>query len=184
MGSIQPPKPVLRLVAISSRHEAALAWARERIATEFGPHAAVSDAMPYDDTDYYEQEMGSGLLKQFVVSDALMNPDTLPALKIQTNEWEQQYANAADHPEPRPLNLDPGYLTESKLVLASTKNHSHRIYLSQGIYAEITLGYTRSAGWVSHRWTYPDYQRTDYQQFFTTSRQALREKLRTGKPLV
>lgn len=182
MGSIHPPQPVLRLIAIVSRHDIALAWARERIEATWGPHALVSEAFTFDDTDYYESEMGTGLKKQFVVSASRMDPGTLPDVKRVTNDWEVEYAQLAGHAEPRPLNLDPGYIAESKLVLASTKNHSHRIYLARGIFAEITLGYSRSAGWTKMPWTYPDYQRADFQQFFTACREYLRGELRRRRP--
>ncbi len=182
MGSINPPQPVLRLVPIVSRYDEALTWARGKIEAEWGPHALVSDAFAFHDTDYYDAEMGTELKKQFVCSAALANPGELAEVKHLTNAWEAEYAAAADHAEPRPLNLDPGYIAESKLVLASTKNHSHRIYLSRGIFAEITLGYSRTAGWKSMPWTYPDYQRADFQQFFTTARGYLRQALRSRPP--
>lgn len=182
MGQIQPPQPVLRLVAIVSRYEDALAWAGDRIEREFGSHAHVSEPFRFNDTDYYDQEMGTELRKQFVVSASLMDPAELAGLKRLTNQWEAEYAAAHDHPESRPLNLDPGYIAESKLVLASTKNHSHRIYLSAGIYAEITLGYSRTAGWKAMPWTYPDYQRADFQAYFTAARGYLRQTLRSRPP--
>ncbi len=182
MAAIHPPQPVLRLVAIVSRYDDALAWARDKIEAAWGEQALVSDAFHFDDTDYYQAEMGSSLKKQFVASAALMNPGDLPDTKLLTNRWESQYAADHLHSEPRPLNLDPGYIAEAKLVLASTKNHSHRIYLARGIYAEITLGYRRTEGWVAMPWTYPDYQRDDFQQFFTTCRDYLRTELRKRPP--
>jgi len=75
----------------------------------------------------------------------------------------------------RPLNLDPGYLTEAKLVLASTKDHAHRIYLGRGIYAEVTLHY-QNGRWQSHDWTYPDFQRPDYHLFFSQCRDFFRRR--------
>jgi hypothetical protein len=78
-------------------------------------------------------------------------------------------------PESRPLNLDPGYLTEAKLVLASTKDRDHRVYLDRGIYAEVTLHYQRGRGWQPRPWTYPDYRSEPYLQFFTRCRQYLRK---------
>ena len=77
-------------------------------------------------------------------------------------------------PESRPLNLDPGYLTAAKLVLASTKDHSHRLYLAEGIYAEVTL-YYRDGRWQPREWTFPDYRRADYQEFFNAARRLLRQ---------
>jgi hypothetical protein len=71
------------------------------------------------------------------------------------------------------LNLDPGYITQAKLVLASTKDHAHRIYLADGIFAEVTLSY-KHRRWQPHEWTFPDYRRDDYQAFFTQCRDYLR----------
>jgi hypothetical protein len=72
--------------------------------------------------------------------------------------------------EPRPLNLDPGYLTLGKLLLASTKDFAHRIYLGRGIYAEVTLQYKHGA-WRHHEYTFADYRRADYQRFFSQCRE-------------
>ncbi len=113
--------------------------------------------------------MGAGLKKQFLAFERLIDPAQLVNFKLQTNNWETQYAALGNHAESRPLNLDPGYITLAKLVLASTKDHSHRIYLSQGIYAEITLSF-RSGGWQPSEWTYPDYRRADFQRFFDDCR--------------
>jgi hypothetical protein len=173
MGSISSPHPVLLLVAVSSRYDAAFDWARERIAAEFGPPGAVSPAFDFTETSYYAATMGTDLKKQFVVVKDSIYPGRLPAIKHLTNDWEAEYSASADHPESRPLNLDPGYLTLAKLVLASTKDHAHRIYLADGIYAEVTLSF-RGKQWHAFDWTYPDYRRADFQQFFTSSRELLR----------
>jgi hypothetical protein len=173
MGTISPPHPVLLLVAVSSRYDAALDWARTRIAGQFGPLGAVSPAFDFTETDYYTATMGADLKKQFVVVKLPIDPGRLAAIKRLTNDWEVEYAASADLPEPRPLNLDPGYLTLAKLVLASTKDHAHRIYLAEGIYAEVTLSF-RGKQWHAFDWTYPDYRRADFQQFFTNSRELLR----------
>ena len=175
MGLILPPKPVLLLIAVSSRYDAALRWAEQRAVEQFGPLALRSEAFDFTETDYYRESMGDDLKKQFLTFQKLIDPAKLAETKQQTNAWEHEYAQHADHPEARPLNLDPGYLTMAKLVLASTKDHAHRLYLDDGIYAEFTLQF-RGGGWQSCPWTYPDYQRDDFQQFFT----ACREKLRPG----
>ena len=173
MATTSPPHPVLLLVAVSSRYDAALLWAQEKIAAEFGPLGAVSAAFDFTETAYYTATMGSDLKKQFVVPAEPIDPGRLAAIKRLTNQWEIDYAAAANHPEPRPLNLDPGYLTLAKLVLASTKDHAHRIYLADGIYAEVTLSY-RAREWQPHDWTYPDYRRADFQEFFTHCRRLLK----------
>lgn len=173
MGEIQTPKPVLLLVAVSSRYDAALEWAEQQLAKAYGPLRLKSQAFEFSETDYYESTMGTELKKQFLTFETLIDPGQLPAIKRATNELEQDYASLGNHPEPRPLNLDPGYLTLAKLVLASTKDHSHRIYLTDGIFAEVTLNY-RKRGWQRCEWTYPDYQRGDFQAFFTQCRDSLR----------
>ena len=173
MGDIKTPKPALLLIAVSSRYDEALAWTEQRTTGEFGPLRHKSDAFDFTETDYYAATMGTSLKKQFLVFDQLIDPGMLPQIKHATNAMEQEYARQHDHAESRPLNLDPGYLTLAKLVLASTKDHSHRIYMADGIYAEVTLNYRRK-GWQSSDWTYPDYQRADFQAFFTLCRQSLR----------
>jgi hypothetical protein len=172
MGDIHDPLPVLLLLAASSRYEEALVWSRRECESEYGPAAAVSEAFDFTETNYYDAEMGVGLKKQFWVFEQLIDPGRLPAIKRQTNFLEAEYAGLKLHAEPRPLNLDPGYLTLAKLVLASTKDHAHRIYLGEGIYAEVTLSY-RKGGWQPFEWTYPDYRRDDFQTFFTSCRELL-----------
>jgi Domain of unknown function (DUF4416) len=172
MGDIHEPDAVLLLVAVSSRHAAALDWAREQVEQQFGPLALVSDAFSFTETDYYTATMGADLKKQFVTCERLVDPGDLAGIKRTTNRWEAEYAALGRHPESRPLNLDPGYVTPAKLVLASTKDHAHRLYLQEGIYAEVTLAY-RSRQWQPLDWTYPDYRRDDYQAFFTGCREIL-----------
>ena len=127
----------------------------------------------HEETRFYERTMGTGLRKAFLAFERLIDPTTVADLKLQTSEWEQTYRTLVDVPEERPLNLDPGYLTEAKLVLASTKDRDHRIYLSQGVFAEITLAF-HAGRWTTRPWTYPDYQRADYHEFFEQCRSYLR----------
>jgi hypothetical protein len=132
----------------------------------------VSEPFDFTETDYYAATMGSGLKKQFFAFERLVDPGSLADIKCQTNLWEAEYAALGRHVEPRPLNLDPGYITPAKLVLASTKDHAHRLYLRDGIYAEVTLAY-RAKRWQPLEWTYPDFRRDDFQQFFTACREHL-----------
>ena len=172
----QPPK-VLPLLAAFSRYDEALDWARQQASQDWGAVILESPRFEFTETDFYQQEMGPDLRKTFFAFETLVDPGALPDLKLQTNDWEQQYGNSHEHREPRPLNLDPGYISEGKLVLASTKDHAHRIYLRDGIFAEVTLGY-RSRSWKMQEWTYPDYRREDFHQFFAACRAYLREQRR------
>ena len=172
MGDIHPPAPVLLILAVSSRHIAALDWARERCTEQHGPVLLSSELFDFTETDYYAATMGAGLKKQFLAFEKLIDSAELAGIKRETNDCEAEYTALGRHSEPRPLNLDPGYLTPAKLVLASTKDHAHRIYLRDGIFAEVTLVF-RHRKWQPLEWTYPDYRRDDYQQFFTQCREWL-----------
>jgi len=180
MGDVTQRESVLLITAAFSRYEAALNWARERATAEWGSIAMASPVFAFAETGYYDATMGPGLKKCFWAFERLIDPVTLPELKLASNLWEEEYARLGRHPEPRPLNLDPGYITPAKVVLASTKDHAHRLYLARGIYAEVTL-YYKDRGWQHRDWTFPDYRRADYQQFFTECRNYLRGRTKAGQ---
>ena len=171
------PPPALLVLAAFSRHEAALQWARERAVECWGPVAIASPLFDFQETDYYESTMGAPLRKIFFTFERPFDAAEIAEVKLRTARLEEEYARTARHAEPRPLNLDPGYFTLGKLVLASTKDHAHRVYLSRGIHAEITLSW-RHGGWRPHEWTFADYRRDDYQQFFSQCRELLHQRLR------
>jgi hypothetical protein len=173
MGELRLVEPVLLVAAAFSRHDAALDWARERLALAWGRLALESARFDFRETDYYQPTMGTGIRKCFWAFERLLDPAELAEMKLQTNSLEAEYTALRRHAEPRPLNLDPGYLTSAKLVLASTKDHAHRIYLARGIYGEVTL-YYKDRRWQHRDWTFPDYRRQDYQAFFSQCRDYLR----------
>ena len=175
MGDTREHPPVLPLVAVITRYAEALAWARDKCVVTWGPVLLESPTFSFVETSYYDATMGSGLGKTFLAFAGDYDPGELATAKHQTNAWEAEYAALGRHPELRPLNLDPGYLTAAKLVLASTKDHAHRIYLGQGMYAEITLFYKHKR-WQAHEYTFPDYRRDDYHEFFTKCRNALKRR--------
>ncbi len=173
MGDISNPLPVKLIVGMLSRSREALAEASRRMEGAYGPIDLTGDVMDFNFTDYYEDEMGNGLLRQFVAFEGLIDPDAIVAIKRTTNEIECDYADGTR----RTVNLDPGYITESKLILASTKDFAHRIYLGEGIYAEVTLTYVHGR-WVRHPYTFPDYASGLYDTFLTRARDALRAKIK------
>ena len=179
MGLPTSPSPALLLLGAFSRYDAALGWARQRAVRAWGPLARESRPFEFNQTDYYEATMGRDLQKVFFAFARPFDPAELVAIKLETNRWEEEYARASSHPEPRPLNLDPGYLSLGKLVLASTKDFAHRIYLDRGIYAEVTLHY-RHHRWRHHEYTFADYRRDDYQEFFSECRRYLHDRVREG----
>lgn len=181
MGHVRTHRPVLAIVAAFSRYEEALHWARERAESTWGPVALESPQFDFSETRFYQATMGTDLKKMFFAFSRLMDPADLAARKLLANQWETECSHQKAWTEPRPLNLDPGYLTEAKLVLASTKDRDHRIYLQDGIFAEVTL-FFQGKTWQSRPWTYPDYQRADYHQFFDRCRTYLRRRYREDEP--
>ena len=175
MSHIKTHSPVLLITAVFSRYGEAFDWARAKTSENWGPVALESEVFDFSFTRFYEPTMGPDLRKCFFAFERLVDPADLVQLKHQTNAWEEEYRQQSDWPEQRPLNLDPGYLTEAKLVLASTKDRDHRLYLDRGIFAEGTLYFHRGK-WQTREWTYPDYQREDYHAFFDTCRQYLRQR--------
>lgn len=188
MGEIRKIEPVLLIVAAFARNEEALAWAWDRLTERYGPVERESENFRVDDfTEYYAASMGRDLRKRFWAFRNLIDPSKLASIKRATNDQETEYTRLTakmDGPKgerpdtdqvERSLNLDPGYIDLGKLILASTKDHAHRIYLRDGIFAETTLIYTRKR-WQALPWTYPDYQSPDYQRFFDECRTFLKAR--------
>jgi hypothetical protein len=163
-------------------------WIREgwlRLEAVWGPIADLSEAFDFVESEYYHRTMGPGLKKQLAVFRSPYDPSELPADKLFTNDLERSWPDRSqpgcrepraalaepvfDPTLQRPINIDPGYMSLTKLVLASTKNREHRIYLREGIYAEVTLAY-RDQAWQSMPWTYADYQRADVRGFLARAR--------------
>jgi hypothetical protein len=176
MAEPRLPDPVLLVVATFSRHEEALAWARQRLEALYGPVALGGEPYPFDHTTYYEPAMGSGLHKQLLAFDRLAAPDCLAAVKLQTNALEAELARQGRFPEARPLNLDPGGLTLGKFLLATTKDQAHRVYLGRGIFAEVTLRFEAGA-FTPCPWTYADYREPAVLAFLKEARTFYRSRL-------
>jgi hypothetical protein len=173
MGKIKEPRPVKLIVSAFTGDAELLPVLRSSLAESFGDVDYASELLPFDHTHYYEPEFGPDLQRQILSFAPLVPPDRLMLIKRMTNELEQAWAVEGR----RRVNLDPGYVSLSKLVLATTKNYSHRVYLGQGIYAEVTLHYRRGAfhGW---EWTYPDYASPRYCEIFAHIRDLYVAQLR------
>jgi len=135
------------------------------LAEDFGPIDYRSNPISFTFTDYYTNEMGGGISRIFYSFEKLVQPDTLADIKVRTNHLETFFAE----PDGRKVNLDPGLLSLGKLILASTKDNAQRIPLSRGIFAEITLIYTRKK-YRPLPWTYRDYQSDEYLQVLSEIR--------------
>jgi hypothetical protein len=169
MGEIKLFHKSVQFVAAFSRYPAQLAWLWDRVSISWGGILLLSELFEFRESQYYESSMGLGLLKQFAILNSDYDPGRLAEDKIAANAWEKEACKEFSVHETRPLNIDPGYMTLTKLVLASTKNREHRIYLRDGVYAEVTLAF-RDQQWQPMDWTYPDYQRDDFRRFFREAR--------------
>ncbi len=167
-----PVEPAIFFVGLLAAGRRELAGAAEALGREFGPPDRGSAVWPFDGTDYYREELGPGPVRAFLAFPGAFPPDGLAGRKLLTNRLEKELASSLGGPWPRPVNLDPGYLTPAKLVLASAKNFSHRIYLSDGIYAEVTLQY-KKGGFRTLPWTFPDFASGRYDAFFLELRKSL-----------
>lgn len=167
MGIPKQPQLVKLFTGILISDLSLLPHTHTRLQEEFGETDIFSPIMDFTYTQYYEPEMGPGLKRQFLSFKNLTQPDRIVDIKLNTNSLEDNLA--IDNK--RRVNLDPGYLTPASIVLVTTKDFSHRIYLSKGIYAEITLLF-RHGKFEPLPWTYPDYRSPEYHQFF----QRLRER--------
>jgi hypothetical protein len=176
MSLPRTPPSALLLVAAFSRHPDLLALARRRLEGSYGPVALTSPEYAFEQTAYYEPTMGAGLRKQLWAFEPLIDPATLPEIKHHTNALEQALAAESPRPEPRPINLDPGYLTLAKLVLATTKDQAHRLYLRDGIFAEVTLHF-RDGRFQPWPWTYADYRLPEVLDFLAEARAWYRQRL-------
>jgi len=152
-GPVIPVKPVVSmLLAREDLGPALLA----RLAGYFGPPDLVGPWWPFDTTAYYAPEMGLHLGRRLVSFLHLADPGRLPDWKVFTNEVEQSFSLG----KRRLANLDPGYVARERLVLATGKNYTHRIYLDQSIYGDLTLVFTQGS-FQPLPWSYPDYAQGD-----------------------
>lgn len=149
--------------------EGLLAAVESSLSAAFGPLGLQSEVFPFSFTEYYETEMGSGLYRRFVAAEVLIAQNILPEVKHRTKQIEGQFSLAGERTLRRRINVDPGYLTPAKIVLASTKDYAHRIYLDQGIFGDLHLKYEQGA-YQPLPWTYPDYRTREALAFFAELR--------------
>ena len=149
---------------------------RHLLVEEFGPIDYESQEFDFTFTDYYVPEMGRGIKRFFYSFVNLVSPDQLPDIKIRTNELEERFAQDGN----RKINLDPGLLSLSSLILATTKNNVHRIPLQKGIYGEVTLMYVNRE-YQTLPWTYADYRTPAFHEIFKEMRTLLKKKLKAAQ---
>jgi Domain of unknown function (DUF4416) len=170
------PAPVKLIMGLILARQAPIVAIRQALETTYGQIDLETEMSPFVATRYYEREMGPALQRLFWSFEVLIAPDALAGIKCDTHAIERTFAMHDGQAWRRRVNLDPGYVDLAKLVLATTKDRQHRLYLGQGIYAEVTLRHTggRFAPW---EWTYPDYRTAEYLAFFDAVRRRYRQHL-------
>jgi hypothetical protein len=152
MSRPQTPKPAKLVIGLFLKEKNLAVSVVKALIKKFGPVDIVSSWLPFNFTTYYETEMGQPLFRRMLAFETLIKQSALSEIKRITNDLELEYSKHSK----RMVNLDPGYLLRERFVLATGKNYSHRIYIGQRIYADLTLIYTKGR-FIKLPWTYPDY---------------------------
>ncbi len=145
----------------------------EELIELFGEPDVITPWLLFDRTRYYEKEMGWPLHRKFITFKELIPPEDLVEKKLKTNKIEEKYSTEGK----RRINIDPGYICLERLVLATGKNYTHRIYLSKGIFADLTLVFNKGS-FRPLEWSYPDYSNEDSIEFFNNEREKYKNQLR------
>lgn len=152
MSVPQPAEEVKLVVSIFAGDDVLLAETLHGLAKRYGDTDFVSAPLAFGYTDYYGKEFGGSLIRRFASFTRLIRPESLPDVKNETNALEMSLTETGQ----RRVNIDPGYIAKAHLILATGKGYSHRPYLRDGIYADLTLIYQDKA-YQALPWTYPDY---------------------------
>ena len=174
MSSVQ--QSGVAVIAMISSFRELFERASERLAGTLGPLASICEIFPFDSTEYYQEEMGSGLLRTYVTFTDMVTEDELKRMKRIAESLETEFYYSGT--ERRRINLDPGILTTEHLVLASHKSASHRIYIGGGVYAEVELVY-QNGDFQVLPWTYPDYRTRVARDYFKKMRSTIMAKMQT-----
>jgi hypothetical protein len=168
------PDPGKLLVNLIYSPTAQLVKFLEQVGDDFGVIDCTSREFSFTETDYYEKEMGADLRRRLVCFKQMVGRDGLVRLKLLAQDMEESFSNGRGQ---RTINADPGLLTLENFVLASGKNYSHRVYLGQGVFAEVTLVF-KQGSFRSLAWTYPFYRRPEVISFLNRVRERYRWQLR------
>lgn len=169
MKKTSPVEATLLFSSALYHKEEYFAVVKENLSGLFGEIALESPAMAWDNSDYYREELGWPITRSFMFFRNKIDPLRLPDIKLATNEMEEALSINGK----RNINIDPGYMTLSKVVLASTKNYSHRLYIGKGIFAELTLVHTKGS-YQPQMFTYRDYAAAECIKIFEGARKLLR----------
>jgi hypothetical protein len=176
MGKPKEPQSAKLFMSLMASEHDIFHQGLQDLCSIFGEADTISERFPFDFTEYYTREMGKPLFRHFITFERLISIPTLPDIKRATNHLEEKYATLNGN---RRINIDPGYICLEHVILATTKGYTHRPYLRDGIYADLTLIY-RNKSFQSLEWTYPDYRQEDVIILFNQFRKKYFEDLGGG----
>lgn len=176
MSRPQAAEPVKLIMSLFAADLDVLRDALACLSETYGLADYLSRPHPFEYTSYYAAEMGPALVRRFAAYEALLRPESLPDVKNLTNELEERFAVDGK----RRINLDPGYIAKAHLILATGKGYTHRPYLRDGIYADLTLMYSHGT-FSTLPWTYPDYAEQSCIEMFNKIRARYVEQLKDLK---
>lgn len=165
MGEIKTIEPVKLICGLLAGDIERLSRAKEALSLRFGPIEFESEGIPFDFTPYYQKELGPDIIRQYISFEDLIDPGDLASIKLTTNRMEEDLSEGGV----RKVNIDPGYLDLSKMVLATTKDATYRVYLAAGILGQSTY-YFESGSYRPWQWTYADYRTDTAIEFFNIVR--------------
>lgn len=177
MGEAKLPAYSKLIIGLIYHKDSIKDKAQDALKNKFGGIDFVSKPLDFDYTDYYYLELGKPLKRLFISFKRLLREDALPEIKIWTNKLERRFSLSGG--AARLINIDPGFLSLGKLILATTKDQQHRIYLGKGIFAEVTL-FFRDKTFRPWDWTYLDYKAKDYIDIFNSIRLNYLQQLRAS----
>ncbi|MBI4604256.1 MAG: DUF4416 family protein [Planctomycetes bacterium] len=183
MRQVRPAPPAFLFFGVFTGFDGVFAEVRRRVEARFGPihPRGESPTYPFPETRTYAPAMGHGLLRRFFVLERLWPQDGLAPVKRAALEMEEEIRRGGAFPVERPVNIDPGIINDCRVLLASTKDYSHRIYRGDGIWEEVTLVYEKGA-YRPLPWTYPDFRAPTYHAFFEGFRREVLELTWSGPP--
>lgn len=173
MGNVCPPEKVKLIAGLISNDIELLDKIKHVLEKRFANTVDFeSGVLDFTHTEYYNEEMGLSLKRKFFSFNKPVSLESIEKFKLLSNKIEKKNSVGAK----RKINIDPGYLDLSKLVLFSTKDYSHRVHIGKGIFAEVTLFY-KDKKFNAWPWTYPDYRTDSYLSIFDNIRELYKKDL-------
>ena len=173
LGEKKEFRPEKLIIGVLISEPEIISGIKDRLTDLYGPMDFEEGPLEFQFTHYYDEEMGTPIYKYFFSFRELVDPQNLPDIKITTNAIEADFARAGK----RKVNIDPGSMAQSRFVLATTKEGSHRIPIKDGIYGEVTMQF-RGGEFREQEWTYPDFRSDVYKRILNKIREIYNYQLK------